>query len=207
MPRRRVEPADTVLPAPGYTFTIRARYANKPGMLGRIASTIGAGGGDIGAIDIVQSGRDRIVRGFTVASLNEDVAAEIVSAVRKVPGVTVPQVLDRVFMTHAGGKIEVRNRVPVQTRRDLSIVYTPGVARVSRAIASEPDAVWSLTTRSNTVAVVTDGTAVLGLGDIGPEAALPVMEGKAMLFKEFGGVDAWPICLATRDPDEIVETV
>jgi malate dehydrogenase (oxaloacetate-decarboxylating) len=193
-------------PAPD-TFTIRARYANAPGMLGRIASTIGAQGGDIGAIDIVESARDRIVRDFTVAALNDTIAYEIVEAVRAVEGVEVIYVLDRVFLTHQGGKIEIHNKTPVTTRRDLSVVYTPGVARVCRAIVRDPSAVWSLTMRRNAVAVVTDGTAVLGLGDIGPEAALPVMEGKAMLFKEFADVDAWPICLDTKDPDEIVETV
>jgi malate dehydrogenase (oxaloacetate-decarboxylating) len=194
-------------PAPGYTFTIRAQYPNTPGMLGRIASTIGAHGGDMGAIDIVESARDRIIRDFTVAALNDGVAHEVVEAVRAVEGVEILQILDRVFLTHTGGKIEIHNKTSVSTRRDLSVVYTPGVARVCRAIVRDPDAVWSLTMRRNAVAVVTDGRAVLGLGDIGPEAALPVMEGKSMLFKAFADVDAWPICLDTKDPDEIVETV
>jgi malate dehydrogenase (oxaloacetate-decarboxylating) len=121
--------------------------------------------------------------------------------------VEVVHVSDRTFLAHLGGKIEVRPRVPLKTREDLSMAYTPGVARVSRAIAEDPEKVWNLTIKRNTVAVVSDGTAVLGLGDIGPEAALPVMEGKAVLFKEFGGVDAFPICLDTKDPDEIVRTV
>ncbi|HET6616042.1 MAG TPA: malic enzyme-like NAD(P)-binding protein, partial [Dehalococcoidia bacterium] len=176
-------------------------------MLGRIASTIGAHGGDMGAIDIVESARDRIIRDFTVAALNDGVAHEVVEAVRAVEGIEILHILDRVFLTHTGGKIEIHNKTSVSTRRDLSVVYTPGVARVCRAIVRDPDAVWSLTMRRNAVAIVTDGTAVLGLGDIGPEAALPVMEGKSMLFKAFADVDAWPICLATKDPDEIVETV
>jgi malate dehydrogenase (oxaloacetate-decarboxylating) len=176
-------------------------------MLGRIASAIGERGGDIGAIDIVESGSDRIMRDFTVAALNDGIAHEIVEGLRGLKGIEVREVFDRVFLTHTGGKIEIHNKVSVTTRRDLSVVYTPGVARVCRAIARDPDAVWSLTMRRNAVAVVTDGTAVLGLGNIGPEAALPVMEGKSMLFKEFAGVDAWPICLATADVDEIVETV
>ena len=128
-------------------------------------------------------------------------------AARLVDGVDVLQVADRTFLTHLGGKIEVVPRVQVKTRDDLSMVYTPGVARVSRAIADDPQSVWSLTMKQHMVAVVTDGSAVLGLGDIGPEAALPVMEGKAMLFKEFGGVNAFPLCLATKDVDEIVATV
>ncbi len=207
MARRTPPPAEAAVPSAAYTFTVRTQYANRPGMLGRIASLIGEHGGDIGAIDIVESRRERIVRDFTIAALNDTVAQSIVTALRRAGGVTVRSVSDRVFLTHLGGKIEVHNKVNVTTRRDLSVVYTPGVARVCRAIARDRQTVWDLTTKGNTVAVVTDGTAVLGLGDIGPEAALPVMEGKAMLFKEFAGVDAWPICLDTKDPDAIVETV
>jgi malate dehydrogenase (oxaloacetate-decarboxylating) len=124
-----------------------------------------------------------------------------------VDGITVDHVSDRTFLLHLGGKIEVVSRSPLKTRDDLSMAYTPGVARVSSAIADDPSKVWALTIKANTVAVVSDGTAVLGLGDIGPEGALPVMEGKAMLFKEFGGVDAWPVCLATKDADEIIRVV
>ena len=131
----------------------------------------------------------------------------IVAAVRALDGVEVEHVSDRTFLLHLGGKIEVVSKIPLKTRDDLSMAYTPGVARVCTAIAEDPAKVWNLTIKQNTVAVVTDGTAVLGLGDIGPEAALPVMEGKALLFKEFGGVDAWPICLDTTDVDEIVATV
>ena len=125
----------------------------------------------------------------------------------EVEGLEVEHVSDRTFLLHLGGKLEVTPRTPLKTRDDLSMAYTPGVARVSSAIAADPAKVWALTIKQNTVAIVTDGTAVLGLGDIGPEAALPVMEGKAVLFKEFGGVDAFPICLATKDVDEIVRTV
>jgi malate dehydrogenase (oxaloacetate-decarboxylating) len=176
-------------------------------MLGKITSAIGEAGGDIGAIDIVQSSRETMVRDITVAAGDVDHGRRIVERVKAVDEVALRSVSDPVFLLHLGGKIEVSNKVPVKTRGDLSAAYTPGVARISQAIYREPMAVWSLTIKWNTVAVVTDGTAVLGLGDIGPEAALPVMEGKAMLFKEFGGVDAWPICLATKDPDEIVRTV
>ena len=194
-------------PGIAHSVTIRAEYANQVGMLGRITSAIGAAGGDIGAIDIVTGGRDAIVRDITVNASDVDHGQEIVEAVRAVDGVKVVNVSDQVFLRHLGGKIEMRSKTPVRTRNDMSIVYTPGVARVSMAIHDDPESVWNLTSKSNTVAVVTDGSAVLGLGDIGPAAALPVMEGKALLFKELAGVDAWPVALDTNDPDEIVRTV
>ena len=147
------------------------------------------------------------MRDVTVNAGDSDHGKQIVDAVRALPGVDVQSVSDRTFLLHLGGKIEVVSKSPIRTRDDLSMAYTPGVARVCLAIADAPERAWSLTIKRNTVAVVSDGTAVLGLGDIGPEAAMPVMEGKAMLFKEFGGVDAFPICLATKDVDEIVRTV
>ncbi len=153
------------------------------------------------------SSRGRKVRDVTVLAADEAHIGRIVAAVRTVDGIEVEHVSDRTFLLHLGGKVEVVPKTPLKTRDDLSMAYTPGVARVCRAIADDPGKVWNLTVKQNAVAVVTDGTAVLGLGDIGPEAALPVMEGKAILFKELGGIDAWPICLATTDPDEIVRTV
>ena len=183
------------------------RIANHPGAFARLASAIGEAGGLLGAIDLVRVEQHTKVRDVNVLADDEDHLAAIVEAVRAVDGVEVVNVSDRVFLAHLGGKLEVRPRLPLKTREDLSMVYTPGVARVSRAIAEDPEKVWNLTIKRNTVAVVSDGTAVLGLGDIGPEGALPVMEGKAVLFKEFAGVDAFPICLATKDPDEIVRTV
>jgi len=147
------------------------------------------------------------VRDVTVLAHDAEHITRIVEAVRAVEGVEVEHVSDRTFLMHLGGKIEVVPKTPLRTRDDLSMAYTPGVARISEAIAQDPQSVWNLTIKRNTVAVVTDGTAVLGLGDIGPEAALPVMEGKAMLFKEFAGVDAFPLCLATTDPDAIVAAV
>ena len=176
-------------------------------MLGRITSAIGGVGGDIEAVDLVQSSRDIMVRDLTVNATNVAHGQEIVATVRQIPGVRVANVSDPTFLLHLGGKLEVHSKTPLRTRNDLSMAYTPGVARVCMAIYDDPGSVWTLTIKGNTVAVVTDGTAVLGLGDIGPEAALPVMEGKAMLFKELAGVDAWPICLDTTDPDEIVEVV
>src|SRR5439155_955535 len=201
------DPATMKTPSASYSFTIRLQIANRPGMLGRVASAIGEAGGDIGAVDLVETTRERTERDITVKARDSVHAQQIVSRLRHVAGVRVGHVSDRTFLMHLGGKIEVRNKVPIRTRDDLSMVYTPGVARVCLAIRDDRQRAFSLTIKQNTVGVVTDGTAVLGLGDIGPEAALPVMEGKAMLFKEFGGVDAFPICLATKDPDEIVAAV
>ena len=206
MPRRSGA-AEGCVPVATYSFTIRAQYSNKPGMLGMIASAIGEAGGDIGAVDLVRTNRANIVRDITIGARDNEHGRCILDAVRAVKGVTVRSVYDSVFLAHVGGKIEIHNKTALAGRGDLSRVYTPGVARVCLAIKEKPEAAWSLTVKKNTVAVVTDGTAVLGLGDIGPLAALPVMEGKAMLFKEFGGVDAWPICLDTKDVDEIVATV
>ena len=194
-------------PGIAYSITIRAEYGNHVGMLGRLSSTIGKSGGDIGAIDIVTSNRNAMIRDITVNARDVPHSQEIVEAVRAISGVTVLNVSDQVFLRHLGGKIEIRSKTPAKTRNDMSIVYTPGVARVSTAIRDDPSAVWNLTSKGNTVAVVTDGSAVLGLGDIGPAAAMPVMEGKALLFKELAGVDAWPICLDAKDPDDIVDTV
>jgi malate dehydrogenase (oxaloacetate-decarboxylating) len=196
-----------VLPSASYSLTVRLQIANKPGMLGRVASAIGEADGDIGAVDLVEPGRDRVLRDLTVKARDSEHGQEIVNRLRRLPGVRVVNVSDRTFLLHLGGKIEIHNKVPIRTRDDLSMAYTPGVARVCLAIRDDRERAFALTIKQNTVAVVTDGTAVLGLGDIGPEAALPVMEGKAMLFKEFAGVDAFPVCLATRDVDKIVETV
>ncbi len=196
-----------VIPSEGYSITLRLRLANQPGMLGHVTSAIGEAGGNIGAVDIVEVGAHHLMRDITVAAGNDEHAESIVEAVRAVEGVTVVNVSDRTFLRHLGGKIEITNKRPLQTRSDLSIAYTPGVARICLAIHKDPEKVYNLTIKRNCIAVVTDGTAVLGLGDIGPAAALPVMEGKAMLFKEFAGIDAFPICLDTKDVDEIVRTV
>ena len=185
---------------------MRVRLENHPGAFAELAEAIGDAGGLLGAIDLVRVGRGHKVRDVTFLASDAAHVERILAAVRGVP-VEVEHVSDRTFLAHLGGKLEVTSKAPLKTRDDLSIAYTPGVGRVSSAIADDPGKVWSLTIKQNTVAVVTDGTAVLGLGDIGPEGALPVMEGKAVLFKEFGGVDAWPICLATKDVDEIVQTV
>ena len=194
-------------PSASYSITVRVEIRNRPGMLGRVTSSIGEAGGDIGAVDIVELLRDRVVRDFTINARDDHHGQAIVAAIRRVEGVRVVNVSDRTFLLHLGGKIGIQNKVPVKTRDDLSMAYTPGVARVCLAIKEDREKVYALTIKQNAVAVVTDGTAVLGLGNIGPEAALPVMEGKALLFKEFAGVDAFPVCLATTDVDKIVETV
>ena len=194
-------------PIASYSLTVRARIANRPGMLGKLTSAIGEAGGDIGAVDLVEPGQQQITRDITFKAADEAHGERIVTAMRQLEGITIVNVSDRTFLMHLGGKIEVNGRVAVKTRDDLSMAYTPGVARVCMAIHHEPEKVYNLTIKSNTVAVVTDGTAVLGLGDIGPEAALPVMEGKCLIFKSFAGVDAFPIALATKDVDEIVRTV
>jgi malate dehydrogenase (oxaloacetate-decarboxylating) len=194
-------------PTDGYSITLRLRLENKVGLLGLVTSTIGEAGGNIGAIDIVEAGFDALVRDITIATGNDQHAQEIVAAVDALPGVTLINFSDRVFLLHIGGKIEIKSKIPIQTRADLSRAYTPGVARVCTAIHEDPSKVFTLTIKRNSVAVVTDGTAVLGLGDIGPAAAMPVMEGKAMLFKEFANIDAYPICLDTKDVDQIVSIV
>jgi malate dehydrogenase (oxaloacetate-decarboxylating) len=190
-----------------FSATIRVRLSDAPGSFAGLAQAIADAGGSLGAIDLVRVERAHKVRDVTVAAADESHIHEIVEAVRAIEGVDVLHVSDRTFLMHLGGKLEVRSKVPLKTRDDLSMAYTPGVARICRAVADAPEAAWNLTVKQNTVAVVSDGTAVLGLGDIGPEAAMPVMEGKAVLFKEFGGIDAWPICLATKDVDEIVSVV
>jgi malate dehydrogenase (oxaloacetate-decarboxylating) len=194
-------------PSASFSATIRVRIANRPGAFAELAGAIGDAGGLLGAIDLVRVEKTTKLRDVTVLADDDLHLERIVEAVRALDGIEVVSVSDRTFLAHLGGKIEITPRLPLKTRDDLSMAYTPGVARVSRAIAADPEAVWNLTIKRNTVAVVTDGTAVLGLGDIGPQAALPVMEGKALLFKEFAGVDAFPICLDTTDVDEIVATV
>ena len=194
-------------PNASYSLTLRVKIHNKPGKLGEITTAIGRVGGDIGAIDIVSAGKDFLIRDITVNAYSEKHDEEIVKEVSNIDGVEVIQSSDKTFLIHIGGKIEVTSKIPLKTRADLSMAYTPGVGRVCEAIHKDPEKAFNLTIKKNTVAVVSDGTAVLGLGDIGPAAAMPVMEGKAQLFKEFGGVDAFPICLNTKDPDEIVRTV
>src|ERR1700742_20749 len=194
-------------PSAQYSLTRRVEIHHRPGMLGKVASAIGEAGGTIGAVDLVAVDGPHTIRDITVETGDAADWPRLTDAVNGVPGARVLDATDRTFMVHMGGKIEVTNKHPLKTRDALSMAYTPGVARVCTAIRDDPDKAFQYTIKRNSVAVVSDGTAVLGLGDIGPRAAMPVMEGKAMLFKEFAGVDAFPICLDTTDVDEIVAVV
>jgi malate dehydrogenase (oxaloacetate-decarboxylating) len=194
-------------PSASYSFTMRLRLPQQGSAFAAVAQAIAEAHGMLGAIDLVRVERGAVVRDLTVSCGDSGHAETVVRAVRAVDGVEVDSVSDRTFLLHKGGKIEVRPKLPIKTRDDLSMAYTPGVGRVSTAIFEDPSKAWTLTIKGNTVAVVSDGTAVLGLGDIGPAAAMPVMEGKAMLFKEFAGIDAFPLCVDTKDVDEIVTFV
>lgn len=196
----------SVTSAAGTYMIFRLQIDKEFTSLGDIAAAIEKTGGDIVGIDVISSGRTSTVD-ITVNVLDQTHSRSIVDSLERLRGVKVINVSDRTFLVHLGGKIEIASKIPVKNRDDLSRVYTPGVANVCMAIAEQPNKAYSLTIKRNMIAVVSDGTAVLGLGDIGPMAAMPVMEGKAMLFKEFAGVDAFPICLDTKDPDEIVRIV
>jgi len=199
---------ERALPTTGsYGITVRVYAVASASVVGEIATSVGAAGGLVTAIDMVESRPDQMTVDVSCSALDGDHAAEIVEGIRSVHGVVVHRVSDRTFLLHIGGKISVEPKVPLKTRDDMSMAYTPGVGRVSLALANNPEDVWRLTIKGNSVAVVTDGSAVLGLGNIGPGAALPVMEGKAALFKRFANIDAWPICLDTQDSDEIVAVV
>lgn len=188
-------------------ITIRLRLNHSPGLLAKVTMVIADHGGNIGAIDIIRVEGPTILRDVTIDTTGEEQSKDIAKAVGEIEGVEVVHVSDRTFLLHLGGKIEVTCKSPIKTRDELSMAYTPGVARVCMAIHENKENARKLTIKKNTVAIVSDGTAVLGLGDIGPEAAMPVMEGKAMLFKEFAGVDAFPLCLDTKDTEEIISIV
>jgi malate dehydrogenase (oxaloacetate-decarboxylating) len=190
-----------------YSFTMRLRLVNVTGMFAKILQVIAKQQGDPGAVDVVRADRQYKVRDLTVSARDDEHAHRIVEAIKRIKGVTVLNVSDRVFLMHLGGKIRIQNKIPLTTRDALSMAYTPGVARVCLAIAEDKRKASTLTIKHNSVAVVSDGSAVLGLGNIGPEAAMPVMEGKAMLFKEFADIDAYPICLQTQDTEEIIQAV
>lgn len=194
-------------PNSSFSLTIRFQVPNRPGMLASVTKAISSLGGSMGQIDLIEQTRHISLRDITVDAASAEHAETIVEAVKVLPEIKVISVYDRTFNLHRGGKISVQSRIPLRGQADLAMAYTPGVGRICSAIADDPELVYTLTIKQNTVAIVTDGSAVLGLGNLGPEAALPVMEGKALLFKEFGGLDAFPICLATQDTDAIVETV
>ncbi len=194
-------------PSPGYSITIRAEVPSGFGATADLAAAVGASGASLTALDVVESRPRMLVVDVSCDASDAAHAERVSEAIAALPGAAVRKVSDRTFLLHLGGKLEVMPTVPLKHRDDLSRAYTPGVARVCMAIAANPADARRLTIKRNTVAVVTDGSAVLGLGNIGPAAALPVMEGKAVLFKQFAGVDAWPVCLDTQDTDQIVEIV
>ncbi len=191
-------------PSAGYAITLTVELSDVPGTFGRLAVAIGEAGGDIEAVDLIGHDGAVVVREITVKCGDVTHGEQVARAVQQVPGITVRDVADRTFVLHRGGKLEVISRIPLRSRDDLSMAYTPGVGRVSSAIAAAPERVWELTGKGNAVAVLSNGTAVLGLGNIGPEAAMPVMEGKAVLFKEFAGIDAYPVCVRADTADEVV---
>ncbi|NED96144.1 NAD-dependent malic enzyme [Phytoactinopolyspora alkaliphila] len=197
----------TSVPSVSYSITVRLEVPAGATAVSSLTAAVEKAGGLVTALDVTGSGHARIQVDVTCAASSSAHAEEVVDALRLVPGVTIGKVSDRTFLVHLGGKIEITSKVPIRNRDDLSLVYTPGVARVSQAIAKNPEDARRLTIKRNTVAVVTDGSAVLGLGNIGAMAALPVMEGKAALFKRFAGIDAFPICLDTQDVEEIIQTV
>lgn len=194
-------------PNPSYSLTLIVKAPNRTGMLASIAQAIATVGGSIGQVSLITSNLKEIEREFVVDAASSEQAEDIVNAVKALPEVEILKVYDRTFDLHRGGKIHIKSQIPLTSQSDLAMAYTPGVGRICKAIAEEPDQVYSLTIKHNTVAIVTDGSAVLGLGNLGAQAALPVMEGKAMLFKEFADIDAFPICLDTQDTEKIIETV
>ncbi|MCW2610923.1 MAG: NAD-dependent malic enzyme, partial [Cryptosporangiaceae bacterium] len=197
----------TRMPSAGYSITVRVGMPADPSAVGRLTTAVGSAGGVITALDIVESTHDAVVADVTCDTADGEHANAVTDALRALDGVEVRKVSDRTFLIHLGGKIEVNSKVSLRNRDELSRAYTPGVARVCLAIAENPEDARRLTIKRNTVAVVTDGSAVLGLGNIGPAAAMPVMEGKAALFKRFAGVDAWPVALDTQDTEEIIAIV
>src|SRR3954468_24641113 len=206
-PIRQARSSSMASPSAQFSLTLRVEIDRVLGQLGRVTSAIGEAGGEIGAVDIGEQLEHKTVRELIVDAADAEHGNAIVAAVNEVPGAEVLEIADRTFELHRGGKLYTGMKAPIRNRDDLSMAYTPGVARVCLEIERDRDRAWEYTIKKNSVAVVSDGTAVLGLGDIGPEAAMPVMEGKAVLFKSFADVDAFPICLDTKDPEKIIETV
>lgn len=197
----------SLTPNPSYSLTLRIKLPNQVSQLSKVLEAIASAGGNLGNIDVVEKSREYIIREISVDAASTEAANSIEQAVRAVKGIEVIEVYDRTFALHRGGKLRVEAKIPLNEQDDLAMAYTPGVGRVCVEIAKHPERVYDLTIKGNTVAIVSDGSAVLGLGNLGAEGSMPVMEGKAMLFKEFAGLDAFPICLDTQDTEEIIETV
>ncbi|TAE56333.1 MAG: NAD-dependent malic enzyme [Nostocales cyanobacterium] len=194
-------------PNSSFSVTLRLQIPNRVGMLAAVTQAIANSGGNLGTIDLIEQTRQQSIRDLTIDAASTEHAEKIVQSVKELADITVLDVYDRTFNLHRGGKISIASRIPLKSVSDLAMAYTPGVGRVCKAIAQNPEDVYNFTIKNNTVAIVTDGSAVLGLGNLGAAAALPVMEGKAMLFKEFAGIDAFPICLDTQDTEEIIKAV
>ena len=194
-------------PNSSFSLTMRLQIPNRTGMMAEITQAIASVGGNLGQIDLISSDRSSMTRDITVDAASSEHALQIAEAVKTLSNIKLLNLYDRTFYIHRGGKIHIENNIPIESQADLAMAYTPGVGRICREIHDKPEQVYNLTIKHNTVAIVTDGSAVLGLGNLGPEASLPVMEGKAMLLKGFAGVDAFPICLDTQDTDEIIQTV
>ncbi|MEN9248997.1 MAG: malic enzyme-like NAD(P)-binding protein [Gloeomargarita sp. GMQP_bins_120] len=197
----------SLTPSPSFRLTVRIEIPNRVGQLAAVLQAIGEAGGNLGPIDLIEQTRQRAIREITIDATGPEHEEQIIAAIRALPQVRLLSVDDRTFQLHQGGKIHLQSKIPLKNQADLAMAYTPGVGRVCAEIAQHPEQVYRFTIKQNCVAIVTDGSAVLGLGNLGPYAALPVMEGKAMLFKEFAGIDAFPICLDTQDPEAIVATV
>jgi malate dehydrogenase (oxaloacetate-decarboxylating) len=201
------QPEKDIGPYSNYRLAIRLELTQQPGVFAKLTHLIAEEGASIGAVDMISATKTKVVRDITLDLKNEEHGQKVLDRLDKMPEVKVLSASDRIFMLHLGGKIKMGSKFQITTRNTLSMAYTPGVGRVSQAIAKDPSLAYRFTSKSNSVAVVTDGSAILGLGDLGPEAALPVMEGKVMLFQQFAGIDAWPICLNTRDPEQIIQTI
>lgn len=203
---RKTSPEDNG-PYSNYRMAVRLELTQRPGVFAQLVTALADEGANVGAVDLISATKKTVVRDVTFDALSEEHGEQILDRLSKLPDVHIVAASDNIFMMHLGGKIHVESKFPIKTRNTLSMVYTPGVGRVVKAIAEDHEKAYTFTSKHNSIAVVTDGSAILGLGNLGPEAALPVMEGKVMLFQQFANIDAWPICLNTQDPDEIIRTV
>lgn len=194
-------------PTPSYSLKLRLQLPNQPGQLATVINAIADQGGSVGEISLIEQNHQTALREVVVDTASQDHADRLTAAITALPNIQVVTTDDRTFAIHQGGKIQIHSTISLKQPSSLAMAYTPGVGRISKAIAADPESVFNLTIKGNMVAIVSDGSAILGLGNLGPEAAMPVMEGKALLLKEFAGVDAFPICLATQDPEEIIKTV
>ncbi len=204
--RKKVSPEDGG-PYSNYRMAVRLELTQRPGVFAQLATALAEEGASVGAVDLISATKKTVVRDVTFDAQSEEHGERVLKRLSQLPDVQVVAASDNIFMMHLGGKIRVDSKFPIKTRNTLSMIYTPGVGRVVKAIAQDREKAYTFTSKQNSIAVVTDGSAILGLGNLGPEAALPVMEGKVMLLQQFANIDAWPICLNTQDPDEIVQTV